>query len=117
MVKTIQILNGRSTIVVGNDGRPLARLLTLEPTAPQRRLYQLIVSQFRGHRPFPFEISDAEASHGPQVRWTLRARNATDAIRKRWVGASWIVELVSTGQRDGKPFHHVHLFMDIQRTS
>jgi hypothetical protein len=33
------------------------------------------------------------------------------------VGASWIVELVSTGRRDGKPFHHVHLFMDIQRTS
>ena len=49
--------------------------------------------------------------------WTLRARNATDAIRERWVGASWIIELVSTGRRDGKPFHHIHLFMDIQRTS
>ncbi len=62
-------------------------------------------------------ISDDDDRHGRRVRWTLRARNATDAIRERWVGASWIIELVSTGRRDGKPFHHVHLFMDIQRTS
>jgi hypothetical protein len=51
------------------------------------------------------------------VRWTLRARNATDAIRERWVGASWIVELVSTGWRDGKPFRHVHFFKTTLRTS
>jgi predicted transposase YbfD/YdcC len=56
-------------------------------------------------------ISDVDAGHGRQVRWTLRARNATDSIRERWVGASWIVELVSTGWRDGKPFHHIHLFI------
>jgi hypothetical protein len=83
----------------------------------QRRLYQQIASQFRGHRHFPVEISDFEASHGRQVRWTLRARNATGAIRERWAGASWIIELVGTGRRDGKPFHHVHLFIVIQRTS
>ena len=83
----------------------------------QRRLYQQIVSQFRGHRHFPGVISDVEASHGRRVRWTLRARNATEAIRERWVGASWIIELVSTGRRDGKPFHHIHFFMVIQRTS
>jgi hypothetical protein len=51
-----------------------------------------------------------------QVRWTLRARHATDAIRERWVGTSWIVELVSTGWRDGKPFHHVHFFITTLRT-
>ena len=51
------------------------------------------------------------------MRWTLRARNATGGIRERWAGASWIIELVSTGRRDAKPFHHVHLFMVIQRTS
>jgi predicted transposase YbfD/YdcC len=62
-------------------------------------------------------ISDADDRHGRQVRWTLRASNATDAIRERWVGASWIVELVSTGWRDGKPFHHVHLFITTLRTS
>jgi len=51
------------------------------------------------------------------VRWQLRARNATDTIRQRWEGASWIIELVSTGRRDGKPFHHVHLFITTLRTS
>jgi hypothetical protein len=61
-------------------------------------------------------ISDVDAGHGRQVRWTLRARNATDSIRERWVGASWIVELVSTGWRDGKPFHHVHFFITTLRT-
>jgi hypothetical protein len=28
-------------------------------------------------------------------------RTSTVAIRERWVGASWIIELVSTGRRDG----------------
>jgi hypothetical protein len=62
-------------------------------------------------------MSDVEAGHGRYVRWTLRARNAADAIRERWVGASWIVELVSTGRRDSNPFHHVHLFVTTLRTS
>lgn len=43
--------------------------------------------------------------------------NAIDAIRERWLGASWIVELVSTGRCDGKPFHHIHLFITALRTS
>jgi len=76
----------------------------------QRRLFQQIVSQFRGHPHFPVVISDFEVGHGRQVRWELRARNATDAISVRWVGASWIIELVSTGRRDGKAFYHVHYY-------
>jgi hypothetical protein len=73
--------------------------------------------RLRGEKPFiPVEIIDADDSHGRQVRWTLRARHATDAIRERWVGATWIVELVSTGWRDGKPFHHVHFFITTLRT-
>jgi hypothetical protein len=83
----------------------------------QKRLYQQIVSQFRGHRHFPVEISDVEVSHGRRVCWPLRARNATDTIRQRWAGASWIIELVSTGRRNGKPFHHVHEFINTLRTS
>jgi predicted transposase YbfD/YdcC len=83
----------------------------------QRRLYQQIVSQFRSHRHFPVEICDFEAGHGRQVRWQLRARNATDVIRERWLCASWIIELVSTGRRDGKAFHHVHYFITTLRTS
>ena len=90
-------------------------LLTVKKN--QRRLHQQIVSQFRGHRHFPVVISDFEASHGRQVCWTLRARNATAAIRERWAGASWIIELVSTGRRDGKPFHHLHFFITTLRTS
>jgi len=38
------------------------------------------------------------------------------AIRERWAGATWIIELVSTGRRDGKPFHHVHFFITTLRT-
>jgi hypothetical protein len=51
------------------------------------------------------------------VRWDLRARNATEAIRELWSGASWIIELVSTGVRDGKPFRHIHHFITTLRTS
>ena len=43
--------------------------------------------------------------------------NAIDAIRERWLGASWIVELVSTGRCDGQPFHHIYLFITTLRTS
>ncbi len=75
------------------------------------------MSQFRGHRTFPVVISDFDATHGRYVRWTLRARNASKAIRERCAGASWIIELVSTGRRDGKPFHHVHFFITTLRTS
>jgi hypothetical protein len=83
----------------------------------QRRLFQQIVAQFRGNRHCPVVISDCEAGHGRQVRWTLRARNATDAIRQRWAGASWIIELVSSGLRGRKPFRQVHYFLTTLRTS
>jgi hypothetical protein len=61
-------------------------LLTVKKN--QRRLFQQIVSQFRGHRHFPVVISDFDASHGRYVRWTLRARNASEAIREHRAGAS-----------------------------
>jgi hypothetical protein len=51
--------------------------------------------------------SHVDDSHGRQVSWTFRARNATGAVRERWTGASWIIDLMSTGRRDGKPFHHI----------
>jgi hypothetical protein len=44
------------------------------------------------------------------VRWELRTHNAIDVIRERWLCASWIIELVSTGRRNGKAFHHVHYY-------
>jgi hypothetical protein len=51
------------------------------------------------------------------VLWELRARNATDVIRERWLGASWIIQLVTSGHRDGKPFRHVHHFITTLRTT
>ena len=40
-----------------------------------------------------------------------RASNGTKSIREHRIEGSWIIELVSTGWRDGKPFHHVHVFI------
>ncbi len=62
-------------------------------------------------------ISYFEASHGRQVHWQLRASNATETIRERWAGATWIIKLVSTGRRDGKPFDQLHFFITTLRTS
>jgi hypothetical protein len=61
--------------------------------------------------------SRIDDSHGYQVRWSLRARNSTCAIRQRRAFASWIIDLVSTGRLDGKPFHHVHSFITTLSTS
>lgn len=90
-------------------------LLTVKKN--QRTLHRQIADQFRYQRHFPVQESDFEKSHGRRVLWELRARNATEAIRERWIGASWIIELVSSGQRDGKPFRHVHYFITTMRTS
>ena len=49
------------------------------------------------------------------MRWTLRARNTTDFIRKHWLGRQWIIELVSTGRREDDPFRHVRLFITIPK--
>ena len=62
-------------------------------------------------------IGDDDDSHGRQVRWSLRAGNATDSIGERSSCASWIIELVSTSWQDGKPFDHAHLFIIILGTS
>ena len=83
----------------------------------QRRLFEQIVAQLRGNQHFPVLISDCEGDHGHQVRWTLRARNATDSISERWAGASWIIELVSSGLHGSKPFRQVHDFVTTLRTS
>ncbi|MFN6131836.1 MAG: hypothetical protein ACK46L_02810 [Synechococcaceae cyanobacterium] len=52
---------------------------------------------------------DQEINHGPNITWTLRAKEAPQHIRQSWVGTSWIVELPATGTRDGKPFQPQHL--------
>ena len=60
---------------------------------------------------------DHEISHGRTVTWTLRAKAAPEHIAQAWIGTSWIVEVVATGTRDGKPFEAIHLFLTSLRTT
>ncbi len=84
-----------------------------------------IRSQLQGNRKIPFMAMDHENSHGRDITWTLRAvaegfGEAVEApahIRKAWIGTSWIVEVVATGSRDGKPFRATHLFLTSLRTT
>ena len=60
---------------------------------------------------------DHEVGHGRDITWTLQAKEAPGHIREEWLGTSWIVEVVTTGQRDGKPFNACHLFLTSIRTT
>jgi hypothetical protein len=85
----------RSFLLAAEQGADL--LLSVKNN--QRQPYRQLESQFRGNRHFPLVISDCEAGHCLQLRWTPRARNATDVIRERWAGPSWFIELVSNSLR------------------
>jgi len=54
---------------------------------------------------------DHEISHGRDISWMLRAKEAPEHIREAWSGTSWIVEVTANGSRDGKPFRATHLFL------
>ena len=58
-----------------------------------------------------------EISHGRNITWTLRAKQAPEHIREAWIGTSWIVEMSADGSRDGKPFRATHLFLTSLRTT
>ena len=61
--------------------------------------------------------TDHEISHGRNITWTLRAKQAPEHIREAWIGTSWIVEVTVTGRRDGKPLQATHLFLTRLRTT
>ena len=61
--------------------------------------------------------TDHEISHGRDITWTLRAKQAPEHIREAWIGTSWIVEVCATGTRDGKPFCATHLFLTSLRST
>ena len=61
--------------------------------------------------------TDQEKSHGRELTWKLRARQALGHIRKSWSGTSWIMEVSTTGSRNGKPFQATHHFLFSVRTS
>ena len=85
--------------------------------ANQKTLHRQIRSQFQGKRKIPFVATDHEISHGRDITWTLRAKQAPERIRESWIGTSWIVEVVASGRRDGKPFQATHLFLTSLRTT
>ena len=61
--------------------------------------------------------TDHEISHGRNITWTLRAKQAPEHIREAWIGTSWIVGMSADGSRDGKPFRATHLFLTSLRTT
>jgi len=47
----------------------------------------------------------------------MRAKDAPEHIKADWPGSAWIVELLASGSRDGKPFKARHLFITSLRTT
>jgi predicted transposase YbfD/YdcC len=85
--------------------------------ANQKTLHRQIHSQFQGKRKIPFVATDHEISHGRNITWTLRAKQAPEHIREAWAGTSGIVEVTANGRRDGKLFQAQHLFLTSLRTT
>jgi len=83
----------------------------------QKTLYRQIRSQFQGKRRIPFVARDHEVSHGRNITWMLRAKQAPEHIRENWIGTSWIVEVAAIGRRDGKAFQATHVFLTSLRTT
>ncbi len=79
--------------------------------ANQKTLHRQIRRQFQGKRQIRFLATDHEVSHGRDISWMLRAKQAPEHRREAWVGTSWIVEVAADGIRDGKPFRATHLFL------
>jgi len=85
--------------------------------ANQKTLHRQIRSQFQGKRKIPFVARNHEVGHGRDITWMLRAKQAPGHITEAWVGTSWIVEVMASGTRDGKPFGTSHLFLTSLRTT
>ena len=83
----------------------------------QKTLHRQIRSQFQGKRHIPCLAMDHEKSHGRDITWTLRAKQAPEHIREAWSGTSWIVEVTAVGTRDGKIFRQTHFFLTSLRTT
>ncbi len=80
-------------------------------------MHRQICSQFQAKRKIPFVATDHEVSHGYDIAWLLRAKQAPAHIREAWIGTSWIVEVAASGTREGKPFYATNLFLTSLRTT
>jgi predicted transposase YbfD/YdcC len=72
--------------------------------------------QFEGKRQIPFTATHYEIGHGREITWAMRAKEAPEHIKDTWPGTAWMVELVASGTREGKPFKARHLFLTSLRT-
>ncbi|WP_010316270.1 hypothetical protein [Synechococcus sp. CB0205] len=90
-------------------------LLTVNFT--QKRLYRQIAAQLLGKRHIPFVATDHEIGHRRDIRWTLREKEASEHIKAKWQGTSWIAEVIATGIRDSKPLKATHRFLTSLRTT
>ena len=80
-------------------------------------MHRQIRSQFQGKRRIPFLATDHEVSHGRDITWTLRAKEAPEHIRSALIGTSWIVEVFTEGTRDGHPFRATLLLLTSLRST
>ena len=86
---------------------PTSSFLTVK--ANQKILHRQIRSQFQEKRHIPFVATGQEKSHDRDITWKLRARRqAPEHISKIWISTTWIIEVIATGSRDGKPFQATH---------
>ncbi len=68
-------------------------------------------------RMIPFTAMDHEKWHGRYTTWILRPREAPVHIKENWPGCIWIVELITTSSRNGKPTVQSHYFLTTLRAS
>ena len=76
----------------------------------EKTLHRQIRCQFEGKRQIPFAATHHEIGHGREITWAMRAKEAPEHIKADWPGSAWIVELLASGSRDGKPFKAMHLY-------
>ena len=70
-----------------------------------------------GNARSPFAATHHEIGHGREITWALRAKEAPEYIKADWPGSAWIVELLASGSRYGKPFKARHLLITSLRTT
>ena len=58
-----------------------------------------------------------EIGHGREFPWAMRSKKAPEHIKANLSGSVWIVELLASGGRNGKPFQARHLFITSLRTT
>jgi hypothetical protein len=89
------ILNTTQDFIAGASWRAAVALIV---KSNQPTLYRQIGREFEGRRRIPSGSTDQEQGHGRDIRWEIRAKEASDHIKEAWPDSAWIVELTTTKQ-------------------